>query len=79
LKVCRNDIDVSQYIKEKEKLELIQISNPCHQCLLRANHNLDYKSNKVVLDELEKNKKKLSEENLRYFKEFQMRIQILKR
>ena len=78
LKVCRNDIDVSQYIKEKEKLELIQISNPCHQCLLRENHNLDYKSNKVVLDELEKNKKKLSEENLRYFKEFQMRIKILK-
>jgi len=78
LKICRNDLDVSQYIKEKEKLELIQISNPCHQCLLRENHNLEYKSNKVVLDELEKNKKILSEENLRYFKEFQMRIKILK-
>ena len=78
LKICRNDIDISQYLKEKEKLELIQISNPCHQCLLRENHNLEYKSNKVVLDELEKNKKKLREENLRYFKEFQMRIKILK-
>ena len=78
LKICRNDLSVSELIKEKENYSILQISNPCHECLLRENHYSTYKSNKVLLDELENNKKKLSEENLRYFKEFQSRIQILK-
>ena len=78
LKVSKNDYELSEPIKEKEKLSLLQISNPCHECLLRETHNSEYKSNKAVLDELEKNKKKISEDNLRYFKEFQSRIQILK-
>ena len=78
LKISKNDLETSELIKEKEKLSLIQISNPCHECLLRENHSLEYKSNKSIFDELESNKKKIREDNLRYFKEFQNRIEILK-
>ena len=78
LKVSKNDLTTSQLINEKENLSLIQISNPCHECLLRENHYSEYQSNKDILNELENNKKKISEDNLRYFKEFQARIQILK-
>ena len=78
LKVSKNDLTTSELIKEKEKLSLIQISNPCHNCLLREIHSEVYKFNKKDLDELEKNKKILREDNLKYFKEFQSRIKILK-
>ena len=78
LKLCKNDMDTSILIKKKEELSLIQISNPCHECLLRENHYLEIESNKTIYQELEENKKKIREDNLRYFKEFQSRIQILK-
>ena len=78
LKVSKNDLTTSQIINEKETLSLMQISSPCHECLLRENHYLEFGKNKDLFDELEKNKKIISEDNLRYFKEFQSRIQILK-
>ena len=78
LKISKNDLETSQLIKEKENLSLVQISNPCHECLLREYHYSEYAKNKDVFDELEKNKKKVREDNLKYFKEFQSRIQILK-
>ena len=78
LKISKNDLDTSELIKEKENLSLIQISNPCHECLLRENHYSELKTNKSIFDELEENKKKIKEDNLKYFKEFQSRVQILK-
>ena len=78
LKVSKNDLSTSELVNEKNSLSLLESTNPCHECLLRENHYLEYKSNKVILDELESNKKKISEENLKFFKEFQSRIQILK-
>jgi len=58
---------------------LLQISNPCHECLLRENHYIEYKTNKVnILDKLEEAENKINEENIRYFKQFKARFKILK-
>jgi antiviral helicase SKI2 len=78
VKVSKNDLSASELAKEKESLSLIESTNPCHECLLRENHYLEYKANKGIYDELESNKKKIKEDNLKYFKEFQSRIKILK-
>ena len=77
-KASRNDFDLNKIIKLKEEYSNKQYSNPCHNCLLREKHFDEYQTNKQILDELELNKKKLREDNLKYFKEFQVRIQILK-
>ena len=78
LKICENDLSISEIIKNKENTELKQISNPCHTCKLREKHFNEYSKRKVKIDKLEEMKKKISEDNLRYFKEFQSRIEILK-
>ena len=62
----------------KEEYEKKQENNPCHDCPLREKHFDIYETNKEILDKLESNKKKISEDNLKYFKEFQIRIEILK-
>ena len=77
-KASKNDLSTSELAKEKETLSLIESTNPCHECLLRETHYLEYKNNKVVLDELESCKRKIKDDNLKYFNEFQSRIKILK-
>ena len=77
-KITKNDFDLDKIIKKKEEYSNKQINNPCHNCLLRKQHYDEYETNKDILDQLELNKKKVSEDNLKYFKEFQVRIQILK-
>ena len=77
-KISKNDFDLNKIIKQKEEYSKKQESNPCHNCLLREKHYDEYETNKEILDKLESNKKKISEDNLKYFKEFQVRIQILK-
>ena len=78
LKICKNELKTSELIKKKEELQLIQISNPCHECLLRENHYSEFETNKSIFDELEKNKNQIKEENLKYFREFKSRVEILK-
>jgi len=77
-KATKNDFDLNKVIKEKEEYSKKEIENPCHTCALRKKHYDEYETNKVILDGLEENKKKISEENLKYYKELQVRIQILK-
>ena len=77
-KITKNDFDLDKIIKKKEDYTKKQITNPCHNCLLRKQHYDEYETSKEILDKLEENKKKISEENLKYFKEFQVRIEILK-
>ena len=77
-KISKNDFDVSKIIKIKEEYSSKQIKNLCHNCKLRKTHYDEYETNKEIIDKLEMNKKKISEDNLRYFKEFQVRIEILK-
>ena len=77
-KVSKNDFDLNKVIKMKEENSKKQESNPCHNCFLREKHFDEYETSKEILDEFEINKKKISEDNLKYFKEFQKRIKILK-
>ena len=76
-KASKNDFDLNKIIKMKEEYSKKQNNNPCHNCPLREKHYLEYEKNKKILDKLEENKKKISEDNLKYFKEFQVRIKIL--
>ena len=77
-KITKNDFDLDKIIKKKEDYTKKQITNPCHNCLLRKQHYDEYETSKEILHKLEENKKKISEENLKCFKEFQVRIEILK-
>ena len=77
-KASRNDFDLDKIIKKKEEYSKKQCSNLCHNCFLREKHYDEYETNKEIIDKLEANKKIISEDNLKYYKEFQVRIEILK-
>ena len=77
-KISKNDFDISKIIKQKEEYSNKQEKNICHNCKLKKIHYDEYETNKEIIDKLELNKKKISEDNLKYFKEFQLRIEILK-
>jgi hypothetical protein len=77
-KATKNDFELAKIIKEKNEYSEKQSQNPCHNCILRKQHYDEYETNKEIFDKLEEKQKMISEDNLRYFKEFQSRVQILK-
>ena len=77
-KATKNDFELAKIIIEKNEYSEKQSQNPCHNCILRKQHYDEYETNKEIFDKLEEKQKMISEDNLRYFKEFQSRVQILK-
>ena len=77
-KTSKNDITVFDLFDKKNKLEEKIISNKCHGCHLRKEHLEQYSKRRTLEINHDKQNKILSEENLKYFKEFNTRLKILR-
>lgn len=77
-KVSKNDIKVFDLVDKKAKIENRIKYNKCHDCHLRKEHFELFNKRRKLEIEFEKEKKILSEENLNYFKEFNIRLKVMK-
>lgn len=77
-KSSKNDIKVFDLVDKKIKIEERMTKNKCHDCHLKKEHLINYSKRRKLESEYEKEKKVLSEENLNYFKEFNIRLKIMK-
>ena len=79
MKASKNDITVHGLLENKNLLSAKTETNNCHQCPLREEHYKQYEEISKLKIELEQNEKKLKEENLKCFKEFESRVKIFKK
>lgn len=77
-KVSRNDITIFNLFDKKNKIEKLIETSKCHDCHLRKEHMEKYSKRRELEKKYEEQNKILSEENLKYFKEFQIRLKILR-
>jgi superfamily II RNA helicase len=77
-KSSKNDIKVFDLVDKKNKIEERMLKNKCQDCHLKKEHLINYSKRRRLEVEYEKEKKVLSEENLNYFKEFNIRLKIMK-
>jgi antiviral helicase SKI2 len=78
LKQSKNEVTVFDLSQKKNAIEEKIIQNKCHDCHLKKDHLEQYTKRRKLEDEFEIQNKILSEENLKYFKEFQIRLKILR-
>lgn len=78
LKQSKNEVTVFDLNQKKNAIEEKIIQNKCHNCHLKKDHLEQYTKRRQLEEEFEKQNKILSEENLKYFKEFQIRLKILR-
>ncbi len=78
LKNSKNEVTVFDLTQKKNGIEEKIIQNKCHNCHLKKEHLEQYTNRRKLEDEFETQNKILSEENLKYFKEFQIRLKILR-
>lgn len=78
LKHSKNEITVFDLTQKKNAIEEKIIQNKCHNCHLKKEHLEQYTKRRKLEEEFEAQNKILSEENLKYFKEFQIRLKILR-
>jgi len=78
LKNSKNEVTVFDLTNKKLNIEEKIIHNKCLNCHLKIDHLEQYSKRKKLEDDFDKQNKILSEENLKYFKEFQLRLKILR-
>jgi antiviral helicase SKI2 len=77
-KVTKGELNVFQQVEERNKYQKRIEDNPIHVCYEKQVHLKQYREIKKLEDEYVELSKLLNEENLKYYNEFQKRIQILK-
>jgi len=78
LKHSKNEVTVFDLTNKKNTIEEKIIQNKCHNCHLKNDHLEQYSKRRKLEEEFETQNKILSEENLKYFKDFQLRLKILR-
>lgn len=77
-KVTNGNLDAFELIQKKEKSQIGIKESKCDDCYLRNDHWTMIEKRVKLQKEFEDNKNLVSEENLKYFNEFQHRMTILK-
>ncbi len=78
LKQSKNEVTVFDLTNKKNSIEEKILQNKCHNCHLKIDHLDQYSKRRKLEDDFETQNKILSEENLKHFKEFQVRLKILR-
>lgn len=78
-KLSRNEITAFELVKEKNQLQNSIRQNKCHDCFKREEHRILFEERKALEDKFAVNQNLLKSENLKYYNDFQNRVNILKK